>query len=190
VKAEAQQFGRVGFIQWDEADLSNHVDKPGYTPGNEGCYDRVKATGVPMYMTLGAMDNEWYDGHPKPQKTDGSKYGHRAADGGWMAYADVSDSTFYLYTFGRESGAVPVITRLLDRMNEWSGGKPIYLFIETCTQGKGTPMTADQWEDQVWNAVNYSRPRATSWPASSTSRTSSSPTGRRLTGPRRKSATG
>jgi hypothetical protein len=114
------------------------------------------STGLPMYLTAGAMDNQWYDGFPKVGKTDGSKYGHRAASGGWFAYCDYAGFDFYLYTWGRpESVGFPVIERCLDRANDWSSGKPIYLFIETCTQGKPTTMTADQWESQVMHAANY-----------------------------------
>lgn len=162
VAAEAKQPARAGFMQLDEPDLSNHVDKPGYTPAAlDALYQKTKATGLPLLITMGAMDNEWYDGFPKPGKIDGSKYGHRAASGGWLAYADICGFDFYIYTHGRTSAQFNVIERLLDRSSVWSGGKPVYLFIESCTQGKTgadgkpNPMTADQWEEQVWHAVNY-----------------------------------
>lgn len=157
VSLEAMQRGRAGFLQLDEPDLSNHVDKPGYTPAElRAKYEQVVNTGLPMYLTAGAMDNQWYDGYPKPGKVDGSKYGHRAASGGWFAYCDYAGFDFYLYTWGRnEAVGFPVIERCIDRCNDWSGGKPIYLFVETCTQGKPTTMTADQWESQVMHAANY-----------------------------------
>ena len=52
------------------------------------------------------------------------------------------------------AGNVPS-SRILDRLNDWSGGKPIYLFVETCTQGKPYAMTADQWEAEVRHASDY-----------------------------------
>jgi hypothetical protein len=161
IAAEAKQPYRVGFNQLDEVDLSSHVDKPGYTIADfKGQADRVRATGLPMYMTLAAFDNEWYDGHPKPGKTDASKYGHRAADGGWMAYADVIGWDFYLWTLNR-GGRFDVWKRLMDRSSDWSGGKPQLVFVETCTQGKAgadgkpLPYTADQFESEVNTVLAY-----------------------------------
>lgn len=154
---EGKQTSRAGFLQLDEPDMSNHVDKPGYTPADyRRQYERASGTGLPVYLTCGAVDNQWYDGFPKPAKTDGSKYGHRAASGGWYAYCDRAGFDWYIYTNGRnEAIGFPVIERCLDRMNEWGGGKPIYLFVETCSQGKPYAMTADQWESQVMHAANY-----------------------------------
>lgn len=156
---EGKQRARAGFMQLDEPDLSSHVDKPGYTPPEfRQQWERGSGTGLPVYLTAGAMDNLYYDGRPKPLKTDGSKYGHRAENFGWFAWCDVAGFDFYLYTHGRtEAVGFPVIERCLDRCHEWSGGKPIYLFVETCTQGKPYAMTADQWEAQVMHAANYCR---------------------------------
>jgi hypothetical protein len=73
----------------------------------------------------GAMDNQWYDGFPKIIKTDGSKYGHRAASGGWFAYCDYAGFDFYLYTWGRpESVGFPVIERCLDRATSGVAASP------------------------------------------------------------------
>jgi hypothetical protein len=164
VNAEAQQPGRLGFLQLDEPDLSSHVDKPGNTPAAlKAVYDRCHATGLPVYLNLGQFDNQWYTGHPNPTKTDGEKYGHRAADGGWMAYGDVIGFDYYLATTGR-AGMFSIWDRLIDRAGgEWSGGKPFYLHVETCTQGKlgadgkPIPYTADQFEAEVWYGVNYAK---------------------------------
>jgi hypothetical protein len=161
IASEAKQPGRVGFLQKDEPDMVNHVDKPGYTPPEfRTQWERAKATGVPMWLTCGAIDNQWYDGTPKPQKTDGSKYGHRAENFGWYAWCDVAGFDWYIYTGGRtEAIGFPVIERCLDRVWEWSGHKPIYLFVETSTQGNPYAMTADQWESQVMHAANYCKAR-------------------------------
>jgi hypothetical protein len=48
----------------------------------------------------------------------------------------------------------------MDRANDWSGGKPIFVYVETCTQGTGKPFTADDYENQVWTIVNYAKAKA------------------------------
>lgn len=157
---QAREPNRAGFVQRDEPDTSNHVDKPGYTPAEfRLAYERARGTGLPVYLTCGAMDNAWYDGRPKPlTKNLGEKYGHRADAGGWLAYCDVAGCDWYVYTWGRnEAIGFPVVERLLDRLHEWGGGKPIYFFVETCTQGKPYAMAADQWERQVLHVATYCR---------------------------------
>lgn len=156
ITAEAKQKGRVGWHQLDESDATNHVDKPGNTPAEHRVlYEKTRATGLPMYTTLAAFDNEWYDGYPK-NKPDGSKYGHRASAGGWMDPVDVVGWDFYLWTNGRD-GRFDVWERLMDRSYTWSDGKPQFCLIETCTQGKGKPYTADQFESEVRKFISYTK---------------------------------
>ncbi len=153
--AEAAQPGRIGFLQPDEPD--GHYNQPGSTITDlQANYSRCKAAGLPMFVNLlgSAFDNVAYDGTPHPTKADASKWGHRAATGGWMAWADVVGFDYHLWTSGRP-GAFDITKRLMDRAWEWSDKKPIIVYVETCTQGKGTPFTADDYEAQVWNAVNY-----------------------------------
>jgi hypothetical protein len=155
VVAESKQPGRIGFMQPDEAD--GHWNIPGSTITDlQAAYARCKPTGLPMYINLlgSAFDNLAYDGTPHPAKADASKWGHRAGFGGWMAYADVVGFDYHLWTSGRP-GAFDITKRLMDRAWEWSDKKPITVYVETCTQGKPIPFTADDYEAQVWNAVNY-----------------------------------
>lgn len=153
--AEAKQPYRLGFLQKDEPDLSSHVDRPGYTPAEfKAIYDRCRATGLPVFETLCALDNQWYDGNPKPYKSDGSKYGHRADAGGWMAYADVLMDDYYTLLNGKGLAA-DLKRRIWDRFHGWSGGKPRLVVVEPCTQGKDVPITPDDLEAQVMHAVAY-----------------------------------
>jgi hypothetical protein len=141
VLAEAKQTGRIGFLQPDEPD--GHWNIPGSTITDlQAAYARCKPTGLPMFLNLlgSAFDNLAYDGTPHPAKADASKWGHRAATGGWMAWADVIGFDYHLSTSGRP-GAFDITKRLMDRAWEWSDKKPITVYVETCTQGKPIPFT-------------------------------------------------
>lgn len=159
VATEASQPFRVGFNQPDEADLITHVNMSGSKIRDlADTYNRCKATGVPVWINLAgsAFDNIYYDGTPHPNAKDGQLAGHRAATGGYMAWGDRIGFDYYLWTTGR-AGMFDITKRLMDRCNDWSGGKPIFVYVETCTQGTGKPFTADDYESQVWTITDYAK---------------------------------
>lgn len=159
--AESKQAFRVGFLQPDEPDMPSHVSLPGSTMEDlRTSYARLKALSKPVYLNLlgSAFDNLYYDGTPHPGKTDGSLWGHRAATDGYMGQCDVVGFDYHLWTSGR-AGAFEITRRLMDRCHDWSavGGvsKPMFVYVETCTQGTGRAFTADDFEAQVMQAVCY-----------------------------------
>jgi hypothetical protein len=159
VAAEAKQPGRIGFLQPDEPDLVTHVNLPGSRIKDlKATYERCAATGVPVWINLNgsSFDNVWYDGTPHPTKTDGSLAGHRAATGGYMAWGDVVGFDYPLWTTDR-AGLFDITRRLMDRCNDWSGGKPIFAYVELCTQGTGRPFTADDYQAQVDTVTGYAK---------------------------------
>jgi len=160
--SESKQSGRLGWSQPDEPDLVTHVNLPGSRIKDlAATYQACHAAGLPVWMNLNgsAFDNIWYDGTPHPGKTDGSLAGHRAATGGYMAWADYIGFDYYLWTTGR-AGMFDITKRLMDRANDWSGGKPIFVFVELCTQGSGKPFTADDFESQVNTVTQYAKDKA------------------------------
>ncbi len=155
--ADAKQPYRLGFLQPDEPDLSSHVNTPGSRIDDlRASYKAWSKTGLPVFLNLAgaSFDNEWYTGFPNPSKTDASRWGHRAAADGYMGQGDVIGFDYHLWTTGRP-GAFAITRRLMDRASEWSGGKPIFVYVETCTQGTKRKFTADDYEAQVWQAVAY-----------------------------------
>lgn len=154
---EAKQDYRIGFTQPDEPDMPSHIAKPGSTIVDlRSNYQKLKVLGKPVYLNLlgSAFDNIYYDGKPHPGKLDASQWGHRADSDGYMAQADIIGFDYHLWTSGRP-GAFDITRRLLDRASDWSGRKPLFLYVETCTQGTGKSFTADDYELQVMQAVVY-----------------------------------
>jgi hypothetical protein len=158
--AEAMQPGRVGFCQKDEADSSLHAGTPGNTLADlTAVAARARPTTLPVYANFDghAFDNPAYDGRKHRNDINADRpFWHNAADGGYFAQADVVGFDYHLWTGGRP-GAFDITKRLMDRANDWSGGKPIFVYVETCTQGTGKPFTADDYERQVWTVVDYAK---------------------------------
>lgn len=157
--AEAKQPYRLGFLQPDEPDMPSHLNLAGSKIEDlRATYTKLQPLGLPVWMNLlgSAFDNVYYDGTPKPGKTDASLWGHRAATNGYMAQADVIGFDYHLWTSGRP-GAFEITKRLMDRCNDWSGGKPIFAYVETCTQGTNKPFTADDYEAQVNTITGYAK---------------------------------
>lgn len=158
--AEAMQPGRVGFCQKDEADSSKHAGTPGNTLADLAAVAAsVRPTMLPLYANFDghAFDIVAYDGRKHRNDINADRaFWHNAADGGYFAQADVVGFDYHLWTGGRP-GAFDITKRLMDRANDWSGGKPIFVYVETCTQGTGRPFTADDYERQVWMVVDYAK---------------------------------
>lgn len=161
--AEAVQPGRVAWMQLDEPDLSSHVDGPGYTREQlKSVFARCKQTSVaiPVFMNLAgpAFDNQWYDGMPKPDKADASKYGHRAVDpsgkpvDGYMAWSEWICHDYHLWSKAKPR-AYFITDRLQSRADEWSGHKEQFVFIETNDCGSGVSFSPDDLEQQVWRKI-------------------------------------
>lgn len=161
VAAESKQVGRIGFNQLDEPDGSSHRDLAGNTLMDlNATYARVRAASdLPVFANFqgSAFDNPAYDGRKHRTDINADRpYWHNAADGGYFAQADVIGMDYHLWTTGRP-GAFSITGRLMDRMNDWSGGKPFFVYVETCTQGTGLPFTADNFSSQIHTIVDYAK---------------------------------
>lgn len=154
---ESKQPNRVAWMQPDEPDLVSHVNSPGSTIGDlQTTYKKLKlqAPTMPVYLNMAgpSFDAVAYDGTPHPTKTDASKAGHRAATGGYMAWADWLDNDYYLAQSGRK-GAFYIQDRLADRLADWSGNKPYFITIET--HGATNPFSADDFEQEFMRRIIY-----------------------------------
>jgi hypothetical protein len=157
IGSEVKQPFRLGFQQPDEADLSNHVGLAGSTlPELAERYRRVKLSGGKVYSNFAgnAFDNEFYDGMPKPSKLDASKWGHRASVGGYFAQGDTLSYDYYLWGTKRP-GMFFITDRCSLRLWEWSGGKPVLLFIEASNQGANVPFGVPEFRANLYHQLAF-----------------------------------
>jgi hypothetical protein len=145
IQDDVQEPYLLAWIQGDEPDIK----KPPLEPAQlAGLYNQCKAADPkrPVFLNVSG-GNVLYN--KVPEKT------YRE----YFKYADWIGNDFYPVTGYDKPELMPKVGELVDRLRDWSGGKPQLAFIETSNQRlpwvpKDTPgVTVAQFRGELWDAV-------------------------------------